>query len=60
VVLPLKKLKVRKDVESPIIVHAELSQFFRHISLQKTNQVMIPGKLATELATFYQSVFAVR
>lgn len=60
VVLPLKKLSVRPDVESVVTVHAELSQFFRRISLQKTNQVMIPGKLAAELATFYQSVFALR
>ncbi len=55
--LPLKKLKIRAGETTSIRVNADLEQFFQHIELKSSNQVMIPGKEAIRLANGFKDIF---
>ena len=59
VALPLKNLVIRENATTSIQVHVDLAQFFSHINLASTNQVMIPGAQAAQLADYFADVFSV-
>lgn len=56
-VLPLKKICIAPCANTAIKIRADLEQFFNHIQLETTNQVMIPGKEAVRLADWFKEVF---
>ncbi len=60
VVLPLNKFQVQENATALIEVEADLAKFFSHIQLATTNQVMIPSKLAGQLADYFKGVFQIR
>lgn len=57
VVLPLGKLKIRADESTFVQTSVDLARFFEKIRLAQTNQVMIPGKQAAQLADVFKQVF---
>ncbi len=58
-VLPLNKLAIRENKTTSIRVIADLAQFFGPVQLATTNQVMIPSRIAAQLADYFQRVFTV-
>lgn len=55
--LPLKNIKVKQNSPTTLRVRADLVHFFEQIRLNKTNQVMMPGRQAAQLADGFQQVF---
>lgn len=58
--LPVEHLHVVDGCTAPLIVTTDLSTFFDHIHLEKTNKVMIPSKVAAQLADYFVETFTVR
>ncbi len=60
VVLPLHQVKIRENAAESLEVNADLARFFRQIPLRTTNEVMMPSKLAAELADCFTDVFSLQ
>lgn len=57
VALPLKKICIAPCANTAVKIRADLEHFFNRIQLEKTHQVMIPGKEAVQLADWFKEVF---
>ena len=54
---PLKNIKIRQGATTSVRIRADLAKFFGQIRLEKTNQVMIPGKQGAQLADGFKQIF---
>jgi hypothetical protein len=59
VVLPLNQLKIKENGVTELHIKVDLATFFNQIQLSKTNQMMIPGKQAAQMADCFVNVFSI-
>lgn len=59
VVLPLKQVTIKENGVTELHVKVDLATFFNQVQLSKTNQIMIPGKQAAQMADCFVNVFSI-
>jgi hypothetical protein len=58
--LPVEHLRVVEDSTAPLRITSDLFSFFSHIRLDTTNKVMIPSRVAAQLADNFAKTFTVQ
>jgi len=59
VVFPLNQFKIKENCVTELHIKVDLAKFFNQIQLSKTNQMMIPGKQAAQMANCFVNVFSI-